>query len=95
MKEGDYIVEIENQDVKWYSLEEVRLLIEATGNQLSLKLVTPMDEKYPKVRNSLLFDFSQTLFKILKMFCILFKFSSVEFYKSETGITVGLQPCVH
>lgn len=49
MKEGDFIVGIGEKDVKWSSHEEVVKLIKKSGDNLTLKLVTPMDRNYLKV----------------------------------------------
>lgn len=49
MKEGDFIVSINEKDVKWAHHEEVVKLIKDSGDTLSLKLVTPMDRNYLKV----------------------------------------------
>lgn len=48
MKEGDYIVGINEQDVKWSPHDQVVSLIKQSGNILKLKLVTPMDKSYAK-----------------------------------------------
>ena len=48
MKEGDYIVGINEDDVKWSPHDEVVALIKASANSLKLRVVTPMDGK-PKV----------------------------------------------
>lgn len=50
MKEGDFIVAIGERDVKWSSHDDVVTLIKNAGDSLSLKLVTPMDRNYLKVR---------------------------------------------
>lgn len=50
MKEGDFIVSINENDVKWSHHEEVVRLIKEAGDSLKLKLVTPMDKNYLKVR---------------------------------------------
>ena len=50
MKEGDYIVGINEVDVKWSPHDEVVALIKSSGNTLKLKVVTPMDGK-EKVRH--------------------------------------------
>lgn len=42
MKDGDFIVSICNQDVKWSPHEEVVQIIKDAGKCLSLKLVTPL-----------------------------------------------------
>merc|ERR1711902_175928 len=43
--EGDYVVAINDEDVKWSPHDEVVSLIKSSGNHLKLKLVTPMDSK--------------------------------------------------
>ena len=48
MKEGDYIVGINEDNVKWSPHDEVVALIKASANSLKLRVVTPMDGK-PKV----------------------------------------------
>ncbi|XP_058805812.1 rhophilin-2 isoform X2 [Phymastichus coffea] len=48
MKEGDFIVNIGDKDVKWASHEQVVRLIKQCGDSISLKLVTPMDRNYLK-----------------------------------------------
>ncbi|XP_059089008.1 rhophilin-2-A-like isoform X2 [Tigriopus californicus] len=45
MKDGDYIVGINEHDVKWSPHDEVVSLIKSSGNSLKLKVVTPMDGK--------------------------------------------------
>ena len=50
MKEGDFIVSIGDKDVKWASHDQVVRLIKHCGDSISLKLVTPMDRNYLKVR---------------------------------------------
>eukprot|EP00096_Caligus_rogercresseyi_P013579 TRINITY_DN6208_c0_g1_i1.p1 TRINITY_DN6208_c0_g1~~TRINITY_DN6208_c0_g1_i1.p1 ORF type:complete len:146 (+),score=43.70 TRINITY_DN6208_c0_g1_i1:112-549(+) len=52
MKESDYIVGINDQDVKWAPHDEVVTLIKASGNTLKLKLVTPMDKNYTKEKHN-------------------------------------------
>ena len=44
MKDGDYIVAINEQDVKWAPHDQVVSLIKKSGNSLKMKLVTPMDK---------------------------------------------------
>ncbi|XP_065200233.1 rhophilin-2 isoform X2 [Planococcus citri] len=51
MKEGDFIVSINEKDVKWAHHEEVVKLIKDSGDTLSLKLVTPMDRNYLKPKS--------------------------------------------
>lgn len=48
MKDGDYIVAINEQDVKWSPHDQVVTLIKKSGNSLKLKLVTPMDKSHAK-----------------------------------------------
>ena len=45
MKDGDYIVAINEQDVKWSPHDQVVNLIKRSGNSLKLRLVTPLDKK--------------------------------------------------
>ncbi|XP_055949723.1 rhophilin-2-like isoform X1 [Argiope bruennichi] len=54
MKEGDFIVYIGNTDTKWMGHEEVVRLIREAGNELTLKVVTPIDHDYlhPKSNGS-------------------------------------------
>ena len=42
MKEGDYIVGINEHDVKWSPHDEVVSLIKGSGHSLKLRVVTPM-----------------------------------------------------
>ena len=56
MKEGDYIVGIGEEDVKWSPHDQVVSLIKASGNILKLRLVTPMDKNYSKDRVSVFFS---------------------------------------
>ncbi|XP_070139205.1 rhophilin-2-A isoform X3 [Drosophila bipectinata] len=46
IKEGDFLVEIAGKDVKWYSNQQVLLLIQSCGSTLDLKVITPMDRNY-------------------------------------------------
>lgn len=48
VKEGDFIVNIGDVDVKWASHDEVVALIKSAEDSLSLRLVTPMDRNYLK-----------------------------------------------
>ena len=48
MNEGDYVVAINEEDVKWSPHDEVVSLIKSSGNHLKLKLVTPMDKSHSK-----------------------------------------------
>jgi C-terminal processing protease CtpA/Prc len=45
MKEGDYIVGINEDDVKWSPHDEVVALIKVAGNALKLRVVTPLEAK--------------------------------------------------
>ncbi|EDW39414.1 GL15664, partial [Drosophila persimilis] len=49
IKEGDFVVEIEGMDVKWFSHQQVVHLIQSCGSVLELKVITPMDRNYLKV----------------------------------------------
>ena len=48
MKDGDYIVAINEQDVKWSPHDQVVTQIKKSGNALKLRLVTPLDKKEMK-----------------------------------------------
>ncbi|BFG01139.1 rhophilin-2 [Drosophila madeirensis] len=52
IKEGDFIVEIEGMDVKWFSHQQVVHLIQSCGSVLELKVITPMDRNYLKPLSS-------------------------------------------
>jgi len=54
MKEGDFIVGIGDNDVKWSPHEEVVTFIKAAGNNLNLKIVTPVEKKLKPVRVSII-----------------------------------------
>ena len=45
MKDGDYIVAINEEDVKWSPHDQVVSLIKRSGNSLKLRLITPSDSK--------------------------------------------------
>ena len=49
MKEGDFIVSIAEEDVKWAPHEEVVALIKSSGNNLNLKIVTPIDNRHTPI----------------------------------------------
>jgi hypothetical protein len=68
MKEGDFIVAIGDKDVKWSPHEDVVKLIKDAGDTLSLKLVTPMDRNYLKVRNYQEFMYFKC-FNLYKVYC--------------------------
>ncbi|XP_053617928.1 rhophilin-2 isoform X3 [Plodia interpunctella] len=44
MREGDFIISIGDQDVKWSSHEEALRLVRRGGDSLTLRLATPMDK---------------------------------------------------
>lgn len=46
MKEGDFIVAIDDTEAKWCTHEEVVNLIRTCGDRLTLKVITPMDRNY-------------------------------------------------
>ncbi|XP_054714698.1 rhophilin-2-like [Uloborus diversus] len=54
LKEGDFVVLIGTTDSKWMGHEEVVRLIRESGNELTLKVVTPIDHDYlhPKSSNN-------------------------------------------
>ena len=54
MKDGDYIVAINEQCVKWSPHDQVVTLIKKSGNSLKLKLVTPMDKSHAKEKVNLI-----------------------------------------
>lgn len=54
MKEGDFIVGIGDNDVKWSPHEEVVTFIKAAGNNLNLKVVTPVEKKAKSARVKIL-----------------------------------------
>ena len=65
MKDGDYIVSINEQDVKWSPHDQVVNLIKKSGNSLKMKLVTPMDksstkEKVSKQKRNKTYEFLRT-----------------------------------
>lgn len=65
MKDGDYIVSINEQDVKWSPHDQVVNLIKKSGNSLKMKLVTPMDksstkEKVCKHKRNKTYEFLRT-----------------------------------
>ena len=45
MKDADYIVAINEEDVKWSPHDHVVSLIKRSGNALKLRLITPLDSK--------------------------------------------------
>ncbi len=51
MKEGDFIVAINDVDSKWSPHDEVVNLIKASGHDLRLKIVTPMPAPEVAQRN--------------------------------------------
>ena len=53
MHEGDFVIGINGDDVKWSPHDRVVTLIKASGNELALKLVTPMDNLKSDTHNNL------------------------------------------
>lgn len=53
IKEGDFIVDVDGIDVKWYTNEQIGSLIVSCGSCLDLKVITPMDRNYLKVYTKL------------------------------------------
>ena len=51
MREGDYLVTIRDQDVKWSSHASVVKEIKESENNLRLRLVTPLDKSLLKLNN--------------------------------------------
>ena len=51
MREGDYLVTIREQDVKWSSHASVVKEIKESENNLRLRLVTPLDKSLLKLNN--------------------------------------------
>lgn len=49
IKEGDFIVDVDGIDVKWYTNVKIASLIDSCGSCLDLKVITPMDRNYLKV----------------------------------------------
>lgn len=45
MKDGDYIVSINEEEVKWSPHDQVVSMIKKSGNNLKMRLVTPLDKK--------------------------------------------------
>lgn len=50
MKEGDFIVNVAGTDMKWSSQEDVLHAIQSCGSILEMKIITPMDRNFIKVR---------------------------------------------
>lgn len=69
MKEGDFIVSICDRDVKWAPHDEVVTLIKNAGDSLTMKLVTPMDRNYLKVKVMTFYSF---FFITIKMYPLFF-----------------------
>ena len=61
MNEGDYVVAINDEDVKWSPHDEVVSLIKSSGNHLKLKLVTPMDSKSHSKENKVNITLTETI----------------------------------
>ena len=49
MREGDYLVTIRDQDVKWASHASVVKEIRDSGNKLRLQIVSPLDKSLIKI----------------------------------------------
>ena len=52
MKDGDYIVAINEEDVKWSPHDQVVGLIKRSGNALKMRLITPLDSKKENSHNN-------------------------------------------
>jgi len=83
MKEGDYLVGIGDQDVKWSTHADVVNTIKGAGNSLKLRLVTPLNKaktsfSKPKVRTSVFALFNKKLTIKLKNWslCLNLEFSN-------------------
>ncbi|KAF6197785.1 hypothetical protein GE061_008751, partial [Apolygus lucorum] len=61
MKEGDFIVAIDDVDVKWSSHEQVVNLIKAANSKLTLKIVTPTQKNKTKSKEPKLPGASSTV----------------------------------
>uniref|UniRef100_A0A146KSC6 Rhophilin-2 n=1 Tax=Lygus hesperus TaxID=30085 RepID=A0A146KSC6_LYGHE len=61
MKEGDFIVAIDDVDVKWSSHEQVVNLIKAANSKLTLKIVTPTQKNKSKSKEPKLPSASSTV----------------------------------
>ncbi len=78
MKEGDFIVGIGDKDVKWAPHEEVVALIKASGNNLNLRIVTPVDKRHTAI-GKVTFDTSyyySSYYDILTSLCHTFRVES-------------------
>lgn len=77
MKEGDLIVGIGDDDVKWAPHGDVVELIKDAGARLTLKLVTPMDKNYSRVgmQSTIL---SSLLASAQREWCDLFSFRATK-----------------
>ena len=49
MREGDYLVTIRDQDVKWSSHASVVKNIRDSGNKLRIQIVSPLDKSLIKI----------------------------------------------
>lgn len=54
LKEGDFIVELSGVNVKWYTQHQLSKLIQNAKRSLELKVITPIDRNYLKVRSKLM-----------------------------------------
>lgn len=56
LKEGDFIVELSGVDVKWYTQHQLSKLIQNAKRSLEIKVITPIDRNYLKVRSDYTFQ---------------------------------------
>lgn len=57
IKEGDFIVEISGVDSKWFTMKQAMELIKTTGNNLDLKVITPMIKNFSNNKVRKIFGF--------------------------------------
>ncbi|XP_076352612.1 rhophilin-2-B-like isoform X1 [Tachypleus tridentatus] len=62
MVEGDFIISTGDKDTRWSQHEEVVELIKNTGNELTVKVITPLNQSflYPKTNSSSISPMSTT-----------------------------------
>ena len=86
MREGDYLVTIRDQDVKWSSHASVVKEIKESENNLRLRLVTPLDKSLLKLNNH----------KVIRANCLLVFPHSVCFTeRQEPHLLQSLLPQLH
>ena len=97
MKEGDYLVGIGDQDVKWSTHADVVNTIKGAGNSLKLRLVTPLNKaktsfSKPKVRTSVFALFNKKLTIKLKNWslCLNLEFSNPFIFANWWYFKLGL-----